>query len=150
MNRIAKRSLFLLILVIALGAGMVFFVGEYIAGAEDWIMFPGSPHVYSGGKLGTGIITDREGLLLTDLNSARIYSPNPEIRTAVLHWVGDRQGNISVPLQEQYSWEMLGYSLINGTYRYGETSGNMKLTISARAQAAALEAMGDYAGTVAV
>jgi len=150
MNRIAKRSLFLLILVMALAAGVIFFIGEYIAGAEDWIMFSGSPHVYTGGKLGTGVITDREGLLLADLTSVRSYSPDPDIRAAVLHWVGDRQGNISVPLQEEYSWEMLGYNMINGTYRYGETTGNMQLTLSARAQAAALEAMGDYVGTVAV
>ena len=74
MNKVAARAAALLIFVLVLAAGIVFFLGEYIAGAEDWVMFSGSPHVYSAGKLGTGILADRDGTLLTDLRDGKTYS----------------------------------------------------------------------------
>ena len=150
MNRIASRATAVLILVLLLAGGLLFFLGEYIAGAEDWVMSSGSPHVYTGGKINTGIVADREGLLLTDLSGQRTYSADEAIRTASLHWVGDRKGNISVPIFDHYTQQLLGHDLMNGTYTYGDISGRMELTISGRLQAAALEAMGDHVGTVAV
>ncbi len=150
MNRIAARAAALLILILILAAGVVFFLGEYIAGAEDWVMFSGSPHVYSSGKLGTGILTDRDGLLLTDLRQGKSYSTDAGIRASTLHWAGDRAGNISAPFMTTYAKELLGYDPINGLYTYGDTCGTVQLTISAQAQKAALEAMGDRKGTVAV
>ena len=150
MNRIAARATAVLVLVLALAAGMVFFICEYIAGAEDWIMFPGSPHVYAGSKVGTGRITDRNGKLLLDLADGRSYHKDAAVRESTLHWVGDRQGNISVPAIPYYADALLGYDLINGVYSYGKTAGEMQLTLSADIQAAALAAMGDRVGTVAV
>ena len=150
MNRIAARAVAVMVLVLALAAGMVFFVGEYIAGAEDWIMFSGSPHLYANGKISTGVITDRNGKLLARLADGRSYSPDPAVRMSTLHWVGDRLGNISVPLIGHYADAMLGYDRVNGVYAYGETVGELTLTLSADVQAAALEALGDRVGTVAV
>ena len=150
MNRIAVRATFILILVLALIAGMVFFACEYLSDSDDWIMFPGSPHLYSNGRVGTGSVTDREGELLLDLSDGRRYSPEESIRRATLHWVGDRLGNISVPTLSYYAEELLGYDPVNGVYAYGSTAGKIKLTISAAVQTAALEAMGSKVGTVAV
>lgn len=150
MNRIAARAAALLILILALAAGVVFFLGEYIAGAEDWVMFSGSPHVYSSGKLGTGVMTDREGILLTDLRDGRTYSTDETLRKATLHWAGDRLGNISAPFMQTYASQLLGYDPVNGLYAYGDTCGTVTLTLSAKAQKVALEAMGDKKGTVAV
>lgn len=150
MNRIASRALALLLLVFLLAGGVLFFLGEYMVGAKDWIVFSGSPHVYHEGKISTGVITDREGFLLANLQGQRGYSPNSAIREATLHWVGDRQGNIYLPMLEHYTHEMLGYDLVNGAYAYGDNCGNMELTISARVQMVALEAIGDLAGTVGV
>lgn len=140
----------MLLLVVALASGIVFFLCEYVSDADDWILFSGSPHVYSGGKVSTGAITDRTGQLLLDLTDGRTYSDSAVVRKAALHWVGDRQGNISVPSIDYYADALLGYDFINGVYTYGETTGNITLTLSAKVQAAALEAMGDYVGTVAV
>ena len=150
MNRIAARAWIVLILVLTLAAGTVFFFCEYLAKSDDWILFSGSPHLYNSGKVGTGTITDRDGQLLTDLTDGRTYSEDETVRTATLHWVGDRLGNIAVPFVTHYSRQLLGYDSVNGIYAYGSSSGNIRLTLSAKVQAAALEAMGDRVGTVAV
>ena len=150
MNRIAARAFIVLILVLALASGMVFFMCEYLADSDAWVMFSGSPHLYSDGKVGTGTVTDRNGLLLVDLANGRTYSTEESIRRATLHWVGDRLGNISVPTVPYYSKQLLGHDPVNGVYAYGNTEGQIKLTLSARVQAAALEAMSDRVGTVAV
>lgn len=150
MNRIATRAWIVLILVLALAAGMVFFVCEYLADSDDWILFAGSPHLYNSGKVGTGTITDRNDELLVDLSDGRTYAAEESVRASTLHWVGDRLGNISVPVVSHYSQQLLGYDPVNGVYAYGNNTGSIRLTLSARVQAAALKAMGDRVGTVAV
>jgi len=150
MNKVAARAAALLVFVLVLAAGVVFFLGEYIAGAEDWVMFSGSPHVYHSGKLGTGIMTDRDGELLTDLREGKSFSEDAALRQAVLHWTGDRQGNINAPFMQTYASQLLGFDIVNGLYAYGDSCGTVALTLSAKAQKIALEAMGDRKGTVAV
>ena len=150
MNKVAARAAALLVFVLILTGGLIFFLGEYIAGAEDWVMFAGSPHVYSGNKLGTGILTDRDGELLTDLRDGRTYADDASLRRAMLHWTGDRLGNIHAPFMQTYAAQLLGYDPVNGLYAYGDSCGTVELTLSAKAQKAALEAMGEKKGTVAV
>lgn len=150
MNRIAARAMIVLVLVLALGAGTVLFLGEYVAGSRDWVLFPGSPHVYTGGKISAGTIVDREGSLLADLTKGRSYSDSKAVRKSTLHWVGDRQGNIQIPVISYYAQELVGYDPVGGVYTYGDGQGQIELTLSAQLQAAALEALGDKRGTVAV
>ena len=150
MNRIATRAMMILILILALSGGLVFFLGEYLADGDDWVMFSGSPHVYTNGKISAGAVTDRNGSFLVDLTNGRTYSQEESFRKATLHWVGDRLGNIGVPYLNHYTKELLGYDPVSGVYAYGETTGTVSLTLSAQVQAAALEAMGDYVGTIAV
>lgn len=150
MNRIATRAMAVLILVVALAAGCVFFLCEYIADSGDWILASGSPHVYRDGKISTGAITDRTGTTLVDMTEGRTYIADEAVRRAVLHWIGDRQGNISTPIISHYKDALLNHDLLDGIYSYGEAVGNIKLTLSAKAQSAALEAMGSAVGTVAV
>ena len=92
MNRIAKRTVAMLILVAVLVGGLGLFVGRYLANGSDWVMHEGSPHIYSGENLGTGMVVDRDGLLLLDLNNNRTYSVSKELRMSTLHWLGDRRG----------------------------------------------------------
>lgn len=150
MNRIATRALAVLVLVLVLLTGTVFFVCEYVADSKEWITFSGSPHLYSNGKISTGALVDRNGQLLVDLTDGRSYHADPLIRESTLHWIGDRQGNIRLPSIDYYADAMLNYDFINGIYTYGDTTGTIGLTLSAKLQSAALEAMGDYVGTVAV
>ena len=151
MNRIARRSAIVLILVLALAAGMVFFFGEYLTKSESWITFSGSPHIYDDtGKVASGTVTDRNGTLLVDLSQGRDYTTDSALRQAMLHWVGDRQGNITVPYLKTYSKALVGFDITSGIYAYGDTKGSVRLTLSAEVQKVAMEAMGSYKGTVAV
>lgn len=150
MNRIAGRSGIALLLVLVLVGGLLFFVGEYFLEAEDWINAAGSPHVYNGGNIGCGLVTDRSGALLLDISEDRYYSDSLSLRKSVIHWLGDREGNISAPALPSYSDALSGFDLFNGIYSFSGTGGQAVLTLSAEAQIAALEALDGYKGTVAV
>lgn len=150
MNRIASRSWIVLVFVLILAAGTVFFVGEFALNAENWVFFFSSPHVYSGTKLEQGVIVDRHGTGLLSLEGRDTYAVDPAVRQAMLHWTGDRDGNIATPLLGQYTRPMMGFDLVNGLYSYGNAPGVLELTISAKVQTTALKALGESKGTVAV
>ncbi len=150
MNKIMQRAKILLILILVLALGLSFFLGEYLIRGDSWVLFAGSPHVYNAGNIGCGTITDREGILLLDLTGSRTYASDQQLRSATVHWLGDRQGNISAPAIANYAEQIAGFDFFNGLYAYGGTGGNVTTTLSAQVQIAALEAMGDYTGTVAV
>ena len=74
MNRIARRSTITLLLAIVLVAGFAFFVAEFVMEADTWVISPGSPHVYSGGNIGCGVVVDRESTTLLDMNNGKSYA----------------------------------------------------------------------------
>lgn len=150
MNRIASRAMALFILCGLLLGGFAFFLTEYFLNSEDWVLKPGSPHIYTGENIACGVAVDRDGKLLLDLNDGRKYSNLLALRQSTVHWIGDRYGSISAPALPHYAAELAGYDVINGVYNYGQVGGVAELTLSAEVQVAALEAMGDYKGTVAV
>ena len=159
MNRISRRAMAVLVVVALMMGGILFFVIEYFVKGSTWVLTPGSPHVYvpQNAKveedvkpnIGCGVITDRDGILLLDTNDGRSYSPLQALRQSPLHWVGDRRGNISAPAVSTYAQELVGYDPINGLYHYSG-SGQAYLTLSSKIQMAALEALGENVGTVAV
>lgn len=150
MNRIAGRTAITVLLALLLVAGFTFFVAEYVMEAGTWVISSGSPHVYNAGNIGTGTVVDREGALLLDMSDDWTYASTESVRKSTLHWLGDRDGYISAPALANYSAELAGYDTVGGLYTYGDTSGVAALTLSASVQKAALAAMGDYKGTVAV
>lgn len=149
MNRIARRSAAMLLFIVLLLGGVGFFVAEYFMKSGDWVMTEGSPHIYNGPNIGYGIVTDRDGVLLLDTEDTRTYAASQELREATLHWLGDRYGYISAPAVASYAEEMAGFDPVSGLYRYSGT-GCTTLTLSAKLQTAALEAMGEAKGTVAI
>ena len=150
MNRIANRAIAIWVLIALLLAGLIFFTVEFAIEADEWVIFSGSPHVYNGGNIGCGTVLDSNGVFLLDMNEGRTYSDSLAIRQSTVHWLGDRYGSISAPALSGFSAQMAGYDAINGVYNYGDNNGVATLTLSAEVQKAALEAMGDYKGTVAV
>ncbi len=150
MNRVAHRTTIALLLVLVLLGGMAMFCVEYVTKGSDWVVFEGNPHLYNGGNIGTGVITDRDGTMLLSAMDEWTYSDDPMIRQSTIHWLGDRDGYISAPTVAYYAEEMAGYNLVNGLYAYSDGGGKAQMTLSAQLQKAALEAMGDYRGTVAV
>ena len=149
MNKVVGRAKIMLVLILILSLGTTFFVGEYLLKANSWVMSAGSPHVYNE-KAGRGPITDRNGILLLDTTEDRTYTENEVLRKAIIHWLGDRQGNISAPLLSHYADNVADFDIINGVYNYGGTGGQVTLSLSAELQIAALEAMGNKKGTIAV
>lgn len=150
MHRVTKRiwimGLFLLVLV----GGMLFFLGEYVTEAGDWVVFSGSPHLYNGANIGTGTITDRSGNLLLDMTGERGYSDHEITRKSTMHWLGDRYGFVQAGAVSHYGSAMVGYDMLNGVYNSTEGGGTAALTLSSKVQNAALKAMGNRHGTVAV
>ena len=150
MNRISRRSSALLLLILVLAGGMGFFLYEYVTLSDTWIVSAGSPHVYNSANIGCGQVYDRSGTMLLDITETRSYAQDLSARESTLHWLGDRQGRISAPAIAHYAKEMTGYDPVNGLYSYSGQAGQAVLTLSAKVQSVALEAMGDRKGTVAV
>ena len=145
-----KRTWLMGLFVCILLGGMLFFIWEYATQSQKWIVSPGSPHVYNSGNIGCGTITDRSGTMLLDITETRTYSGNAATRKSTLHWLGDRQGYISASAIAGYAAEIAGFDKIHGIYSTSGTGGTATLTLSERVQNAALEALGDRKGTVAV
>ncbi len=150
MNRIMGRAKILVVLLLILALGTAFFVVEYFIKSDSWVLSSGSPHIYNGGNIGCGTVTDREGILLLDMTGSRTYAAASSVRMATIHWLGDREGYISAPALAYYAEEISGFDPISGLYAYSGIGGQVTLTLSAELQQVALEAMGDYTGTVAV
>lgn len=150
MNRVTKRTWLMALFLAVLLGGMGFFLWEYATEAESWATAAGSPHLYNNGNIGCGIVTDRSGNVLLDMNGVRAYSANPVTRMSTMHWMGDRNGFISAGAVSNYVGELSGFDIVNGVYHFDGVGGTIKLTISERMQNAALNALGGRKGTVAV
>lgn len=150
MNRVMSRAKVLLVLVLVLSLGVMFFLSDYLINSAKWVHSAGSPHIYNAENIGCGQIADRNGNLLLDLTGDRTYAAIPSLRASTMHWLGDRNGNISAPALSYYAKEIAGYDPLSGLYAYGGVGGQVQLTLSAELQMAALEAMGDNKGTLAI
>lgn len=150
MNRVASRALIVLVLVLVLLGGTVFFVVDFAMHSDDWVMKPGSPHVYQNNRVDRGVVTDANGTLLLSMINGRTYSSDASVRRGTMHWIGDRAGFVSSAILSHYAADLVGYDVVGGTYQYGEANGRMTMTLDASIQVAALQAMSNYSGTVAV
>ena len=136
--------------IFVLLGGMVFFLWEYALHADEWVAFPGSPHLYNNTNIGTGTVTDRSGTVLLDIGETRSYASDAVTRKSTLHWLGDRNGFISASAVSHYAAEMSGFDLVNGIYDASGNGGEAVLTLSARVQNTALKAMAGRKGTIGV
>lgn len=151
MNKLARRAWFTMVLCFALIAGLVTISVRYFADAADWVTFQSSPHVYSNnGVMDCGQIVDCNGVVLQDSSNGRSFAESETLRRAMLHLLGDVEGNITPRLMQEYGDEMIGYSLVSGTYHAAGKSGQMRLTLDAEVQKAAYDAMQGYKGTLGV
>ena len=148
MRRIAMRSVTIWILILLLLGGLGFFLVEYVMYSDQWVLSQGSPHIYKGDNIATGVVLDRDGVVLLDTSGDRTYASTKELRSATIHWLGDRYGYISAPAVANYAKEMAGFDMLTGLY--SDSGGKAKLTISAKLQLAAQSAMGDKKGTIAL
>ena len=145
MNRVTKRTWLMSVFIGVLLLGMVFFLGEYATQAGTWIGTAGSLQSSGGGT-----VVDRSGEVLLTLDQGRTYSENATTRKSTLHWLGDRNGFISATAVNHYAGQLAGFDLFNGIYDASGEGGQEVLTISAKVQNAALEALGSRKGTIGV
>lgn len=150
MNRVTKRTWLVSLFLIVLVVGLVAFLGEYMVQSDEWVSFAGSPHVYNSTNLGCGVITDRTGQTLLDMNESRVYADDATTRKSTLHWLGDRDGFISASVVTAYAGQMVGFDRFNGVYNAAGEGGQACLTLSVKVQNAALEALNGRKGVVAV
>ena len=150
MNRVTKRTWLMGVFLVILLGGMVMFLWEYATKSHQWVSFSGSPHIYNNSNIGCGTIYDRSGEVLLDITENRSYSENASTRKSTLHWLGDRKGFINAAAVSTYAGEMAGFDPINGVYASSGEGGKANLTLSAKVQNTALEALGNRKGTVAV
>lgn len=150
MKRISKRSAVLMILLAVLAAGAVFFGVRYVMYSGQWAVFSGSPHLYQGGNISDGLVTDRGGVKLLDGTDGRSYAEDETLRRATMHLLGDRYGYIDAPMLDPYTDKIAGHNIINGLYRAPQRINAVTLTISSQVQKAALEALGSRKGTIGV
>ncbi|MBQ8834051.1 MAG: penicillin-binding protein [Oscillospiraceae bacterium] len=150
MNRVTKRTWLMGLFIFILLGGLVLFLWDYARNGDDWVSFTGSPHLYNNTNIGAGTVTDRSATMLLDIGEKRTYASDTTTRKSTLHWLGDRKGFISASAVSHYAAEMSGFDLVNGIYDTSGTGGTATLTLSARVQNAALNAMAGRKGTIGV
>ena len=79
MKKLALRAYFALALAAVLAIGAFAFTISYFVKADDWVMFSGSPHVYSGANLSVGYVDDRDGTRLLDATDGKIFFRGEDI-----------------------------------------------------------------------
>lgn len=146
MKRLRGRTWFVLLFTLALVGGMGFFLWEYFTQATAWAAFSANSHLYEKGRIATGAITDRNGVLLYD-GASGDYAESRRIRTATLHAVGDQYGNIATGGKLLFKKYMASWNPLTGVGAEGNT---VALTIDANVNAAAWEALDGRNGVVAV
>lgn len=143
MNRVTKRTWLMAVFIGVLLGGLTFFLWEYVTEAGDWIA---SGNV----NIASGTVTDRSGTVLLEMGNGRSYASDATTRKSTLHWLGDRNGAIRASAVSKYRAQMAGFSLVNGVYNDADQEGTAKLTLSAKVQNVAYEAMAGRKGVVAV
>lgn len=151
MNKLFGRSIIILILAALLVGGLGFFLVEYAGGARVWATQTRNPHLYSKSVLKNLRITDRNGTLLFSSENGQIFwHEDAAVRRAVVHVIGDMQGNIGSGLIYRCREEWIDFGYMNGVYTYANGGCTVLLNIDARLSAAAAKALGEHNGAVGV
>ena len=151
MKRVSGRSRALLLLAVAVVAGLSFYVIRLLAFGSSWVTHPSNKSVYSGGVLASGTILDRSGLVLaSSQDGKRTYADDKTVRVSTLHAVGDTAGNIGTSALSRYAGRLVGYNFVTGVYSRADTGKELTLTLDAGLNAAAYKALSGKNGAVGV
>ena len=153
MKKIERRALLCLILAAALVLGLGFYAVRYVLYGNRWASFAANRHLYnSQGQLSVGRVLDRDGDVLSwaDENGSRHYYESETVRKATLHAVGDAQGKIGTGALTAFADRLSGFNLITGAYSPLGNGNDLYLTLDARLNYIAYQAMGGRKGAVGV
>ena len=151
MKKIEQRAVICRVLALLLAAGMGLFLFRYIRSAGDWASSAFNRHLYNTqGQLAAGAVLDRDGDTLSWVQDGqRRYYDGETVRKATLHAVGDPQGAIGTGALNAFADKLTGYNLLNGAFG-AQKGGELYLTLDARYNYEAYQALNGHAGTVAV
>lgn len=151
MRKQERRAWICLAIAGVLFVGICIFGYRYVKSGGEWASFYGNSQIYTDGMLNRGTITDRNDRVLLECTpDGVVYNDSWLIRRATVHAVGDPAGNISSGAINIFKSQLIGYDLMNGIYDTSSKGKKIKLTIDSKANAAALEALGDRTGAVGV
>ena len=153
MKRIEKRAGVCLILALVLLLGLALFVSRFIASGGSWASYAANRHLYnSKGQLSVGQVLDRDGDVLSEVdeNGNRTYYKNAMVRKATLHAVGDAQGKIGAGALVAFADKLSGYNLLTGAYTPLGAGNDLYLTLDARLNYEAYQALNGRKGAVGV
>ena len=148
MKKIQRRAYSALLVALCLLFGMGAYVWRFACSSRDWAGFSANEAVYRNGRVITGTVTDRNGLVLASVSGdRRVFSDDAAVRTACVHAVGDREGNIGTGALRLFSEQLSGYSPVTGLSPEG---GTVALSVDAELCVEALRALNGRSGAVAV
>lgn len=153
MKKIEKRAQVCLLLALALLLGLVLFCFRFVVSGGRWAGFAANRHLYNNkGQLSVGRVLDRDGDVLSwpDENGARRYYDGESVRKATLHAVGDPMGSIGTGALVAFADKLSGYNLLTGAYSPMGEGNDLYLTLDARYNYTAYEALGGKKGAVGV
>lgn len=152
MKKIEGRAVVCKILALLLAAGMALFLFRWFTRGGSWVSAAFNRHLYNNrGELAAGTVLDADGDVLTtvDENGNRTYYDGETVRKATLHAVGDLQGSIGTGALNAFADKLTGYNFLNGAFG-GHQGASLYLTLDARYNYEAYQALNGRAGTVAV
>ena len=148
MKKLQRRAYSALLVAICLLFGTGVYIYRYAVHGREWAGFSGNAAVYENGRVLTGTVTDRNGLVLASVEDGkRVFSDDAAIRTACVHVVGDREGNIGTGALRIFAEQLKAYSPVTGLAAEG---GAVTLSIDAALQTEALAALAGRAGAAAL
>ena len=118
MKTTARRSLIIIVLVVAVVAGLAVLGVRFATNGEKWATLRANEHLTEDGSfIAAGNVVDRNGEILARTeNEERIYNESERVRRSTLHIVGDTEGYISSGVQTAYKTRLTGYSPVTGLY----------------------------------
>ncbi len=153
MKKIERRAGMCLLLALCLCLGLTLFTGRFIRDGGSWASFAANRHLYNGqGQLKVGRVLDRDGDVLSEVDGSgkRTYYKNSTVRKATLHAVGDPQGKIGAGALVAFADKLSGYNLLTGAYTPLGEGNDLYLTLDARLNYEAYQALNGRKGAVGV
>ncbi len=151
MRKQERRAYICLLLALVLSTGICVFGVRFFRHGGEWASFYGNSQIYTDGMINRGIISDRyDEILIECTEDGIIYNDSWDVRCSTVHAVGDPRGNIASGAINVFKSQLIGYDILNGTYDTSSQGKRIKLTIDARANVAAYNALGNRTGLVGV
>jgi peptidoglycan glycosyltransferase len=151
LKRVGRRAQALLLLTIAVLAGLSFYIFRLLANGSSWVSYPSNQTVYSDGILKLGTVLDRNGDVLSTVEDGkRVFADEKTVRLATLHAVGDPGGNIGTGALSKFASRLMGYNFFTGAYSRTGQGKNLTLSIDAGLNATAYKALNGKRGAVGV